>query len=288
MSFKYSGPKPKLPYDIYNEKEGRRIYGYYKALKKRVDDNYALDKEEKTALIELGTLIAKYEKEVKRQRAEQQALLDIGAARAQLDLLRPLIKEAELRRELDKLERFKKQELAHKQALAEANQRLKEFKKDQKPQVQTPVVVPDVDPAGQQQQQEGAVGGVGVGGADNPGDQEQEEEEEADDEAEQPGEGDPPRPPGGGLPPGDYDPAAAAVVMANAPKGTELLAIPTYSGSGTDCELWLDLVERAASTYNWDDGRKSGAATMRLTDKALIWVDAQKKTGYYFGKFALE
>ena len=163
-----------------------------------------------------------------------------------------------------------------------------------------PVVAP-ADPAPAGPQQGGGVEGVveqageQPNPAEHPGsddDENNDEEGEAEAEGEADdddddvhggddegsGSSDPHTPPGS--PPISPPPGPPPGNMAgNAPKGTEILAIPQFTGTGMDAELWLDLVDRAAATYNWDPARKAGVSCLRMAEKALVWVDAKKKLG---------
>ena len=332
--------KPKKPYDIYNEKEGRRIYAHYNSLKNRVNQNIALSKKERAELVELGILIKDYEKDIIRQRQIRQARIQRDQAERELEKIRD---KYQLDEELERLERFRHQEQAHLEALKLATERLRELEEElqgvvkDEPEPQgagaaakvspdvTIIEEPEEEDDDDDEDEEEAEGeeveaegeeeeAVEEGGADDAEHQQGIEQQQAD--AQLPGqqgiaaEGDqdggqqphpqnqgiqgsqggtdnnsnpdpnnppPPPPPPGPNPP--VPPPAAMAQQGNAPKGTEILAIPNYSGSGMDAEIWLDLCDRAARTYNWAPERKSGAACLRLTEKALVWVDAQKKLG---------
>ena len=68
------------------------------------------------------------------------------------------------------------------------------------------------------------------------------------------------------------------------PAGNEIMNIPLYSGSKKeDPEIWLDCVDNAQSTFNWTPEGKIGAATLRLSGSALLWLRAQRTGNVIYG-----
>ena len=98
----------------------------------------------------------------------------------------------------------------------------------------------------------------------------------------------PPPPPGGSVdpppsPPPPPPPAAVIMPDVNNPRGNEISTIPLYTGAKSqDPEIWLESVDRIAKTFKWGDQGKTGAAQMRLSEKAEIWLESKKRTGVIY------
>ena len=267
------------PYDINNDKHRRRIYAYWGALRARKANNYQLSPKESEDFIKFGKLIAEYEKEELRKARVQQALLEQSAVENRLEAVRRDIIKARVENDANRLITLKAEQLRYNKQLEE----IVELLADLRTQDTTPTPSRPPTPTG-------AAGTVAPGdetivlsGEEDDDDVlAEEEEEEVEEEGEGEGEeednpGEEEESPGGSDDPGSSDDDDD--MAEGNPKGTELLAIPLYPGTGLDAELWLDQVQRAAVTYNWNQQRKSGAACMRLSEKALIWLDAQRKMG---------
>ena len=257
---------------------------YYDSLRARKKANYALTAKETQAYKDIATVLRNYYADIKLQEAVKKH----GEAEAKLQSLLGLIAEAELKQELRKLENLRAQEKAYRKAAKLAEDQLQELR-DEQAAGTSAVVIPPAAPQGAAATAAAATEGTEE---EEEGEEEEGEEEEGDDDGadededdEEPVQGPPapgapaPGAPGGAPVPNPNPGGAAGVMAAQAPKGTELLAIPLYSGDGMEAEVWIDLVERAARTYNWHNDSKAGAACLRLSDKALVWLDAQKKIG---------
>ena len=294
-------PPPTKPYNFEDPKAVRRYKAYCKALTDRVQGGTALSSKEKAVLKELGKLIIEHTKKEEAKAQEQRllnlALDNLRECTANLKKLRPELNKLILQGEYtqaDKLQEeindlLKQQENAleyinkHSEGTedppgavggavggtVEGEEEKEEEEED--PPTTTPTTsgtsggttttTTTTAPSGGAGTPPGAPGGPGAGTGAGAG----------------PGAGVPPpaAPPPPPPPPGP-GPGAGAIMGTN-PKGTELLAIPLYTGTEKDPEIWLDLIDRAAATYTWQDDKKAGAACMRLSEKALTWLDSQKK-----------
>ena len=66
--------KPTKPYNLKDPKAGRRVRAYYKRLQERLDRNIALSVEEKQDLVQIGILIATFDKQQAEEQKLQEAL----------------------------------------------------------------------------------------------------------------------------------------------------------------------------------------------------------------------
>ena len=66
--------KPPKPYNLDDPKAGRKIRAYYKRLNERLEGNYELSTEEKQDLVQIGLLIATYDKKAAEEAKLQAAL----------------------------------------------------------------------------------------------------------------------------------------------------------------------------------------------------------------------
>ena len=59
--------------------------------------------------------------------------------------------------------------------------------------------------------------------------------------------------------------------MPGKPTGQEINSIPLFTGTdGTDPEIWLEHVIRAATAFDWQENARASAACLRLTEKAAV------------------
>ena len=65
--------------------------------------------------------------------------------------------------------------------------------------------------------------------------------------------------------------------MPGKPTGQEINSIPLFTGNETEPDIWLAFVERAAATFDWREDSLAGAAALRLTEKAALWLESQRK-----------
>ena len=249
--------RPPKPWDIFNAKQRRRLRAYANSLKARKEAGYQLSPEELADYLAIGKLLVQYEQE--KEDLIRKAYQELGAAEARLQEVVNQLRAAEQAGDevLVQSLRNRREQLIH-----EAEQARAELERLEGAVVSQP-------PSGASTPQGGP--SAPTSGASTP------TPSRPPTPTPPPPAPAPPAPPNPARPPTPPGPGAPAAVMAAAPKGTELLAIPQYPGHGIDPEMWLDLVDRAGTTYNWDDGRKSGAACLRMSEKALVWVDAQKK-----------
>ena len=268
--------KPLTPYNIEDPKEGRRIRTYYKSLKNRFDNNIELTDTEKQELVSLGILISNHHKKLKKQEERleglrRETLLDLGAAEAQLQ---KVLNQKDVTKDPVLLEELFKQEDKYRDEIGQAKAILEELG-DKVTTSATATPGPSRQPSPvvvEEEVEEGEEGEEGEG--DDNDDNDDNDRDDDDPYNNWHGRRSPsvpsPTPPGTpGTPP----------EMAGKVTGNELLSIPLFTGDETDPDIWLDLIDRASRTYRWDDERKPGAACLRLTDKALTWLDSQKKLG---------
>ena len=260
--------KPTRPWDLHDERKRRQLYAYFNRLQERKLGGIALTTAENLDLLQLGRAIAQYEKEEAESAVIQRATEALGAAEARLATVQRQLQQARDEEDDLHITNLEAQEGVLQLEVQEAKRYLEAVKRDPAAAVAAEAAEEEESPQGSDYTEA-----------------EGDDDDDDDDETEQPQQQGlpvlppvrPPGAPGGG---GGGDPAAAAVMAdQNAPKGTELLTIPQYPGSGIDPELWIDLIERTARTYNWHNDRKAGAACMRMSEKALVWVDAQRKLG---------
>ena len=93
-----------------------------------------------------------------------------------------------------------------------------------------------------------------------------------------PSRGSPPSP--GGTPPGGPPAGSPSDSddddMPGRPSGQEINSIPLFTGTNIDPEIWLQQVNTSAATFGWEDNAKAGAACLRFTEKAAVWLESQR------------